>query len=296
MDSTTQRTRIRAQIRAFPRQATYPTGWNGEMTFAEIREALLPSMNRLMRYYRYVEVDIPDMIAHGFMRLWEALSAEPDLLAGRDQSGAVKWVMYRSGSSHYKKFYRREMYLEDLATRTGDPDEFIIDGYEGQFYLGHARYARAIEQRIDIEQAVTSLAEKYMHSLPHLAALYYITTDVKPDDAAGLAGRDGTKQSWWLTSIVKPMREELGELLGIYRPEKVTWQDKVAAGNADPLNELIESYQAKGDQRMVATLHNLSQQGSCASLMQQLDIPKTHVFYLRRKAHQALNDSYGCRP
>jgi hypothetical protein len=27
---------------------------------------------------------------------------------------------------YYRKFYRREMYLEDVATRSGDPDDLII--------------------------------------------------------------------------------------------------------------------------------------------------------------------------
>jgi hypothetical protein len=138
---------LRSQIRPFPREAHYPTGWNGSMTFEEIRESLTPKINRLMRYYRYVDVDIPDMIAHGFMRLWEELSKQPDLLAKMDQGGATKWVMYRSGSSHYKKFYRREMYLEDLATRSNDPDDFIIDGYD----RGHKHLvARLILIRLSI--------------------------------------------------------------------------------------------------------------------------------------------------
>lgn len=185
---------IRAQIRPLRRQQHYPTGWNGDMSFEAICAALTPSINRLMRYYRYVDVDIPDMIQHGFLRLWEELVKQPDLLSGMDQGGAVKWVMYRSGSSHYKKFYRREMYLEELATRSGDLDDFIIDGYERGFYTHHARYTEAVDLRLDI------MAEKYQHSRAHLIALYYITTGVGLEDAASLAGRSGTKTAWWLGS------------------------------------------------------------------------------------------------
>jgi hypothetical protein len=130
----TTRDRIRSQIRPFPHVATYPTSWGGDMTFEQICDSLTPNINRLMRYYRYVEVDIPYMMAHGFMWLWEHLVEVPDFLTTVDHGGAIKWVMYRSGISHYRKFYRREMYLEELATRSGDPDEFIIDGYEGRFY------------------------------------------------------------------------------------------------------------------------------------------------------------------
>lgn len=295
MDIPDRRAHIRAQITPLPREARYPTGWNGDMTFADIRETLTPKINRLMRYYHYVEVDVPDMIAHGFMRLWETLSQQPDLLKNMDQGGATKWVMYRSNSSHYKKFYRREMYLEELATRSGDPDEFIIEGYDHRYLPDHAHYAEAVDVRIDIEQAMQHMAKKYEHSLPHLAALYYITTSVRPDDAASLAGRGGSKKCWWLTSIVKPMREELCDLLGLFRPAKTTWQDKLQAGEKQPLEALIERFEAAGDQRMTVTLLALAEHGSSKSLMEQLELPKSHVHYLRRTAHQELNKAYGCR-
>ncbi len=285
---------LRSQIRPFPREAHYPTGWNGGMTFEEIRDSLTPKINRLMRYYRYVEVDIPDMIAHGFMRLWEELSKQPDLLAEMDQGGATKWVMYRSGSSHYKKFYRREMYLEDLATRSNDPDDFIIDGYDRGHLIDHARYAEAVDTRLDIEQTMRQMAEKYMHSQKHLVALYYITTSVAPDDAAELAGCGGTKKCWWLTSVVKPMREELCEQLGLFRPRQMTWQEKLRAGQEEPLQRLIEEYEAAGKDCMAATLRSLSQYESAKTLMERLELPKSHVHYLRRTAHKELNQAYGC--
>lgn len=44
------------------------------------------------------------MIQHGFLRLWEELTKNPNLLADKDQGGAVKFVMYRFGISHYRKF------------------------------------------------------------------------------------------------------------------------------------------------------------------------------------------------
>jgi hypothetical protein len=45
-----------------------------------------------MRYYRYVEEDIPDMMAHGFMSLREKLVEQPDFLTTVDHGGAIKWV------------------------------------------------------------------------------------------------------------------------------------------------------------------------------------------------------------
>ncbi|MEL6322298.1 MAG: hypothetical protein AAFQ57_16895 [Cyanobacteria bacterium J06626_14] len=287
--------RIRAHIRPFEHEVRYPVGWDDPLTFEEIRDSLTPNINRLMRYYRYVNADIPDMIAHGFMRLWEELSDNPDLLAEKDHGGAVKWVMHRSNNSHYRKFYRREMYREDFATRSGYPDEFLIDGYGHRYQYGHADFAEAVDLRIDIERAVQELAEKYQDSLPHLAALYYITTSVKPDDAAEIAGRGGTKKSWWLTSIVKPMRTELAEILDIHMPKRETWQDKFRAGDEDPLRELITDYNAQGKTQLSAVVESLSRFEDCRTLMEELGVNKGKVHRLRYKAHQALNDAYGCR-
>lgn len=38
------------------------------------------------------------------------------------------------------------------------------------------------------------MAEKYMDSLPHLVALYYIIIEVGPDDEAAIAGRSGYEE------------------------------------------------------------------------------------------------------
>lgn len=287
---------LRAKFRPLPRVARYPTGWAGELTFTEIRAALTPSINRLMRYYNYIEVDIPDMMAHGFMRLWEALSEQPNLLAERDQGGAVKWVMYRSNMSHYRKFDRREVYLDELATASGEADDFLIDGYDRGFNgSNHASFAEAIDARFDIERGINQIAEKYKDSLPHLAALYYITTSVKPGDAAALAGRGGTKQSWWQTSIVKPLREELCDLFELSRPPKITWRDKVAAGDTDPLQQLVARLEAEGKTPLAEIVDGLGRHENCAAQMAQLGLPKTRIHYWRREAHQALNQAYGCR-
>lgn len=247
-----------------------------------------------MRYYRYVEVDIPDMMAHRFMRLWEHPVAQPDFLTTVDHGGAIKWAMYRSGISHYRKFHRREMYFEEMATRSGDPDEFIIDGYEGHFYIGHPDYSRHIDLRVDLQRVIRYMAEKYIDSLPHLAALYYITTEVGPDDVAAIAGRSGTKKCWWLTSVVKPMREELADLLGILRCQPVQWKNKFLAGDEILLWRLVDQYRAKGNERMVATLRSMAAHESCKVLVERLGLPKTTIHMLRRNAYIALKAAYGC--
>jgi hypothetical protein len=288
------RSSIRAKIRPFPRVATYATGWAGQRTFEQIYDDLIPSFNRLLRYYRNHELDIPDLIAHAFMRLWMDISADSSMLAAVDKGGALKLLLNRTNPQLYRKFYRREMYLEDIATRSGDPDDFIIDGYDHSHIIGHATYAEAIELRIDIEKVITDMAEKYMDSLPHLAALYYITTEVGPDDAAAIAGRSGTKKCWWLTSVVKPMREELCEKLELFKPRQETWRDRHLAGVEAPLLRLVARYEAEGNLRMAATVRSMAAYESCKTLVEQLGLSKYTIHMLRRNAHKELNKIYGC--
>lgn len=132
---------LRTQIRPFPNVSTYLTGWAGQLTFEQIYDDLIPSFNRLLRYYRNAELDIPDLIAHAFIRSWTDISANTNLLSTVDKGGALKLLLNRTNPQLYRKFYRHEMYLEDIATRSGDPDEFIIDGYAYSHIIGYATYA-----------------------------------------------------------------------------------------------------------------------------------------------------------
>lgn len=288
------RTDLRTQIRPFPNVSTYLTGWAGQLTFEQIYDDLIPSFNRLLRYYRNAELDIPDLIAHAFMRLWTDISANTNLLSTVDKGGALKLLLNRTNPQLYRKIYRREIYLEDIATHSGDPDEFIIDGYAHSHIIGYATYAEAIELRIDIEKVITEIAEKYMDSLPHLAALYYITTEVGPDDAAAIAGRSGTKKCWWLTSVVKPLRAELCEKLGLFKPRQETWRNQHLAGVEEPLLRLVARYEAAGNLRMAVTVQSMAAYESCKTLIERLGLSKYTIHMLRRNAHKDLNKVYRC--
>jgi hypothetical protein len=99
-------------------------------------------------------------------------------------------LLNRLNPQYYRKFDRKEVSLEALAENSDEPDDFIIDGYSSRG-SGHAKYTRAVDQRRDIERAIQMVAERHMHSLSHLVALYYITTNVNVDAAAALAALAG---------------------------------------------------------------------------------------------------------
>lgn len=295
MSVTVSNHKIRQSIKPFRHERTFLTGWAGELSFAEIHANLIPNMNRLLRYYRRPAAYIPDILQEGFMRLWWDLSHEPGMLAKANKGDALRMVLDRTRTPNFaRKSIRREIYLDDLGTPDNDPDEFMIDGYEGRFYIGHSEFSRVIDIRIDFENVIQQMAEKYMDSLPHLAALYYIITDISPDDAAALAGRDGTKKSWWLTSVVKPMREELAELLGVFVPTKLGWKKKFISGDEGPFWQVVDTYKGRQAHRMVEVLCGMSGHENCKSMAERLDLPMHMIHMYRRKAHEALRKAYRC--
>jgi len=295
MSVTTLNSKIRESIQPFRHERVFQTGWSGKLSFAEIHADLTPNMNRLLRYYRRPAAYIPDILQEGFMRLWSDLCQEPDMLAKANKGDALRMVLDRTRTPYFaRRAVTREVYLDDLATRSGDPDEFVIEGYEGRFYKDHSEFSRAIDIRIDFANVMQQMAEKYMDSHAHLIALYYITTDVSPDDAAELAGRGGTKKSWWLTSIVKPMREELAELLGVFVPTKLEWKKKFASGDEGPFWNVVDTFKGRQAHQIVEIMHGMAQHENCKSMASRLDLPMHTIHMYRRKAHEELRKAYRC--
>ena len=93
---------------------------------------------------------------------------------------------------------------------------------------------------------------------------------------------------------MKPLRHELCEKLELFAPHKPTWQDRYHAGVEAPLLRLMERYATDGNLRMVATLQSMAAHESCKQLMQRLQLPKSHVQYLRLMGHRELNRIYRC--
>ena len=77
-------TESRFGIRPFPRVATYPTSWNGEMTFEQISEDIRPrAAKMLLRQYHVWAQDLDDCLQNGLIpptiqpcrQLWTGLRA-----------------------------------------------------------------------------------------------------------------------------------------------------------------------------------------------------------------------------
>lgn len=69
-----------------------------------------------------------------------------------------------------------------------------------------ASWATEIDMRIDIERIMAKLANKYMPSLKHMVALYYLTTQVGKEAAASIV----TSDIWrWFQKYGIPVQKDV---------------------------------------------------------------------------------------
>jgi DNA-directed RNA polymerase specialized sigma24 family protein len=253
-------------IKPFPRVAVYPTSWAEPMTFEQLHDDLVHYASNVLKSYGVLPHQLPDCLQNGFMALWETLSAQPDFLAEKTRRQAVFFILARSKISTMQ--YQAQMYdsLDAMVTddwhNTADEQ---IDGMQHQRGERAAGFATQVDMRLDIERVMHKLATKYADSLRHLAALYYITTQVTRQDAAAIAGM--TPWNWtqsYVVPLLAEVRYEFAEALlethdypapkpmidhqgknrstGRFVSPYRAWREQYSAGHIAPAEALLDQY------------------------------------------------------
>lgn len=107
------RSNIRVQIRPFPRVATYPTGWAGNLTFAQIMNDCTPLAATLIRKHRIAFQDFPDALQRGFMVVWERLVQDTQMFARTDKYTVARIVEANCGTNYWRR-HERHLSLDAL--------------------------------------------------------------------------------------------------------------------------------------------------------------------------------------
>lgn len=206
---------IHSQIRPFPHIATYPTSWTEQpQTFEQIYGDLAHYATNVMKGKGIHRTNyLPDCIQHGFMALWLELSENKDFLAQKTRQQAVFFTLARCKISTLRYYDDKYDSLEALMSYDwrSSWDEHTITGFSAPSGWWNsmeqwATWATDIDIRIDVEQIMQKLAEKYADSFRHLVALYAVTTQVTRKDAAALAG----VTPWnWHKTYEEPMLQEV---------------------------------------------------------------------------------------
>jgi len=256
---------FRNQIKPFPHVAVYPTSWADAVTFDQIYDDLAHYASNVMKRYGFLPHEIPDCLQIGFMALWETLSAQCDFLAKKTRRQAVFFILARCKISTMR--YQSEMYdsLDELVSRDWNrsADE-QIDGMQHQRGERWAGWATEVDIRVDIERIMHKLAAKYEHSLKHLVALYYLTTQVGKEDAAHIV----TSDVWrWYQKYGVPVEKDVqfefaevflekhsytpaGEVVmpkehpnqGRFTSPYCEWREAYQQGNIAPADALLAKY------------------------------------------------------
>ena len=254
------------QIKPFPCVAVYPTSWAGEMSFEQIYDGLAHYASNVMKRNGFRPHEIPECLQIGFMVLWETLTEQHDFLLQKTRRQAVFFILARCKISSMRYQAGRYDSLDALTSddwhNTADEQ---IDGLQHQRGERWAGWATEVDMRVDIERVMCLLAEKYADSLKHLAALYFITTQVSRTDAASIAGV--TPWNWYkhyVLPVLAKVRYEFAQVFlethSYTMPEPIVkptnknrqpgrftspyreWRESYRQGNTAPAEALLDQY------------------------------------------------------
>lgn len=237
-------TESRFGIRPFPRVATYPTLWGGELSFEQISEDISPrAAKMLIRQYRVWPQDMPDCLQNGLMYIWQQLVEDHEFLAKMTVRDAAIVVCHRSKSTSIRKQNLRYEYMEDFWAKHDfkHPEEMRIGGLERFKIAGEhwATWATLTDIRIDIERAILTVYEQVKDDPVNLLALYAATTCVTCKDLAYVVPGKGEDAIRWRAVAI---RNQLRGMLGTLQREQSTWREKFDAGEVEPAMKLLERH------------------------------------------------------
>jgi hypothetical protein len=285
---------IRSQIRPFPRVATYPTLWGGELSFEQISDDISPrAAKMLIRQYRVWPQDMDDCLQNGLMYIWQQLVEDRQFLAKMTIRDAAIIVCHRSKSTSIRKQNLRYEYMEDFWAKQDfkHPEEMRIGGLERFRIAGErwATWATLTDIRIDIERAVLTVYEQVKDDPAGLLALYAATTSTTSKDLAYVVPGKGEDAIRWRAAAI---RNQLRGMLGTLQREQPAWREKFDAGEVEPAMKLLERH-PEHDIRHAA-IRGLIEGKSSRQAAQAFGHNVNTLQYHRRRANKELAQAYGC--
>lgn len=296
-----------------PEKQTFPVSWKpNPVGFAEIMDDLTLLVTRDLRYFRRMAPKhIPDLLQQGWLRLWEALKENSQLLATMSCRKAADFVSNRAGATTLRDYFKRYTSYHQLSRW----DEENTDNYEDSITeivigaslkstngRGHALFTRSLDILIDIEAAIRKVAAWCGSDLRKLAAFYYVTTSVSQADAGRIAGLplhayEGRQpRCAALAHWVKQVLERLREAFASYRPREPhchLWREQLKAGDTKPVIQLAEKYAAEPDKLLA--LYVLTTQVALQTVVKELGVDESALWYAMKKLRQELRFLYARR-
>lgn len=221
----------------------YATQWRGSATLEDI----LTDQNvknvafAKMRSLGYTDQDAEDCFQLGSLNLWKALEAQPTLLCDKRAAWVGIWIAF-SGS-------RRALWKHKARC-------VPLDGayhYGGNRPERWAGFATRIDERIDFELLMNTLAQRYDGDPVKLFALYSLTTSVKMKDVLSVARVQKNQMIEARSAVEEDMRKFLGREAKDDIAEEF-WTDQLKRGeNLDCVTRVSE--RVMDNQRLLLALY-----------------------------------------
>lgn len=172
---------------AQPPERRYTTHWQERQTFEQI---ILHPVVRRAAYAKAYQLgledeDVEDCVQQGYIKLWERLSKQPDLLTDKGPVWAGIYIAYSGNAKGFHRHYKKSRRFTDPDFDWDNADEHLQIGIPVNRPL---EWTQTVDEQIDIARFMNLMATHYAYDTRKLLALYALTTSVRTKDVASILG------------------------------------------------------------------------------------------------------------
>lgn len=206
----------------------YPTRWGGSMTLEQIITD--PQVHRAAfakaRTLGLNDFDQEDCVQQGFIRLWQILQDDPQLLADKGPIWAGIYVAYQGNP---KQFHRHAVRQRIFDVQTWD--ERVVQAIGSRRASGiqrtHADWAAEADENIDVSRFIHTMNQRYASDPRRQIAFQAVTGAMSSQMAARQLGIHPRNFAATVGNVV---RREAQSLLAENDPRAEPWESRLARG------------------------------------------------------------------
>ena len=238
-----------------PLPAAYPTRWGGTMTLEQIisdpqvRRAAFAKAGRL----GLDGEDLEDCVQQGFIKLWQQLVANPNLLADKGPVWAGIYVAYSGDTKKFHRHNQRQQKFTDPTFGWQDADEYLELGRLSGNMPTRADWTIEADETIDVDLFINTMIQHYADDPKKLVALQAVTGAISSQEAAR---KLGLHKKNFAASIGNPVRQEVQALLpdNMKATRSEVWETQLARGEGtEHITKLAE--EVMDNERLLLALY-----------------------------------------
>ena len=210
---------------------TYLTGWDGVRTLEQIindpvvHRAAIAKISQL----GLSGDDQADCIQQGFIRLWQKLCDDPNLLADKGQVWTGLYVAFSGNPKQFHRHNRRQQTFTHPDFDWQAADEYGRIGLWSGSQPTRAHWATEVDETLDIHRFLDTIFQRYRDDPKKQIALQAVTGVISSQEAAQQLGMNPKN---FAAGIGNKVRQEVQVLLPeIFKEtQRESWEAQLARG------------------------------------------------------------------